>query len=92
MLDEIQSSAVIHNPAGLHARPSVKLSRLAKTFASDIALSPVDDDSWIDAKSISSVMNLKIREGKGIAIRAVGGDAKLAVEAIVGLVQRRFEE
>lgn len=92
MFDEIQSSAVITNPAGLHARPSVKLSRLAKTFASDITLSPVDRDFWINAKSVSSVMNLKIPAGKGIAIKTVGGDAKLAMEAILGLVERRFEE
>ncbi len=91
MLDEVQSSAVINNPTGLHARPSVKLSRLAKTFVSEVALSTADG-GWIDAKSVSSVMGLKIPAGKRIAIRAVGGDAKRAVDAILDLVERRFEE
>lgn len=93
MLEKVHSSAIINNPAGLHARPSVKLSTLAKTFMSDVALSTVDDGvGWIDAKSVSSVMGLKIPAGKRIAIRAVGDDAKRAVDAILDLVERRFEE
>ena len=36
------SSAALTNPIGLHARPSVKLTKLAKRFESQIELAPAE--------------------------------------------------
>ena len=60
------------HPGGLHARPSVKLTKLAKTFASAIDLALAPDGPWIDAKSIVKVMATKAPQGATLHFRAAG--------------------
>jgi phosphocarrier protein HPr len=92
----IQSAAtgaiLIEHEVGLHARPSVKLTKLAKTFASKIELGLSEDGPWIDAKSIVKVMAFKAAKGATLHFRAQGGDANQAVAALVDLVRRDFDE
>ena len=83
---------VIEHEVGLHARPSVKLTKLAKTFASKIELALSEDGPWIDAKSIVKVMAFKAAKGSTLHFRAHGGDAPEAVQALVDLVRRDFDE
>ena len=83
---------VIAHEVGLHARPSVKLTKLAKTFASKIELGLNEDGPWIDAKSIVKVMAFKAAKGSTLHFRAHGGDAPQAVSALVDLVRRDFDE
>ncbi len=77
---------------GLHARPSVKLTKLAKTFRSSIELSSSPSGPWIDAKSIVKVMAAKVPQGTALHFRAAGKDANDAVAALIGLVERDFDE
>ena len=49
----------MRHEVGLHARPSVKLTKLAKAFESRIDLGLSPDGPWIDAKSIVKVMATK---------------------------------
>ena len=83
---------LLTHPVGLHARPSVKLTKLAKTFASKIELGLSNDGPWIDAKSIVKVMAFKAAKGSTLHFRAHGGDATEAVHALVDLVRRDFDE
>lgn len=83
---------LIAHEVGLHARPSVKLTKLAKTFASKIELSLSDSGPWIDAKSIVKVMAFKAAKGAILHFRATGEDADAAVVALVDLVRRDFDE
>lgn len=93
MADKIATSSVLMTHAvGLHARPSVKLTKLAKTFASRIELAIAVDGPWIDAKSIVKVMATKAPQGTILHFRAEGEDADAAVEALVDLVERDFDE
>ena len=87
-----EGSALLTHGIGLHARPSVKLTKLAKTFASAIHLRGEGLVDWVDAKSIVRVMGLKLREGSTVHFRAHGPDAPAAVDALVGLVKRDFDE
>ena len=87
-----EGSAVITHEIGLHARPSVKLTKLAKTFESEIRLSGDGIAGWVDAKSIVRVMGLKLREGSQVHFRAQGPDAEAAIDALIGLVKRDFDE
>lgn len=82
----------ITHPTGLHARPAVKLTKLAKTFSGDIRLRPLPDGVWTDAKSIVKVMALKLKTGTEIELEATGETAADAVEALSGLVTRDFDE
>ena len=85
-------SILIAHEVGLHARPSVKLTKLAKTFASKIELSLSEAGPWIDAKSIVKVMAFKAAKGSILHFRAVGADADAAIMALIDLVRRDFDE
>lgn len=86
------SSVVLTHAVGLHARPSVKLTKLAKSFTSRIELATDPDGPWIDAKSIVKVMAAKVPADTRLHFRAAGGDAEAAVTALVGLVECNFED
>ena len=85
-------AVLLTHAVGLHARPSVKLTRLAKTFRSSIELGPSAEGPWIDAKSIVRVMAAKVPQGSHLHFRAAGHDADDAVAALIGLVERDFDE
>ena len=86
------ASVVIRHEVGLHARPSVKLTKLAKTFASAIQIAGSPEGPWIDAKSIVKVMAMKAKQDSTLYMRAQGGDAPAAVTALKDLVERDFDE
>lgn len=85
-------SVLLTHAVGLHARPSVKLTKLAKTFGASIELGTGPDGPWIDAKSIVKVMAAKAPQGTTLHFRAIGPDAGEAVAALVDLVERDFDE
>lgn len=86
-----QASVVILHDIGLHARPSVKLTKLAKGFAARIEMATSEAGPWIDAKSIVKVMAAKVPRDTRLHFRAVGADAQHAVDALAALVARDFE-
>jgi phosphocarrier protein HPr len=90
--DWIEGNAVIRDPTGLHARPAVKLTKLAKTFASAIEIRANGMGEWTNAKSPNAVMKLKAAHGAPLHIRAAGEDARAAVDALVALVDRDFND
>jgi len=86
------SSVVLTNAIGLHARPSVKLTKLAKTFSAAIELASAPDGPWVDAKSIVKVMAVKATKGATLYFRARGDDAKEALAAVRHLAGRGFDD
>jgi phosphotransferase system enzyme I (PtsI) len=88
----IAAEALITNPTGLHARPAVKLTKLAKSFAAAIRLRVGGEGKWIDAKSVARVLALKAPRGQTLFFEADGGDAREALASITALVGRNFDE
>jgi len=88
----VTAMAEITNPTGLHARPAVKLTKLAKTFGAKIELAFAAEGPWIDAKSVVKVMALKAPQGASLHFAAQGGDADAAIAELVDLVRRDFDE
>jgi phosphocarrier protein HPr len=82
----------ITHAVGLHARPSVKFTKLAKTFRADVEIALAAEGPWIDAKSIVKVMATKAPKGAVLHLRASGDGAESAVQALVELVERDFDE
>ena len=82
----------ITHPTGLHARPAVKLTKLAKSFPAAIRLRRVPDGGWVDAKSVVKVMGLKFRTGTVIELEAEGEGAETALAELAALVRRDFDE
>src|SRR3954468_17668453 len=87
-----EATVLITHAVGLHARPSVKFTKLAKSFAAEVEVAVAANGPWIDAKSIVKVMAAKAPKGTMRHIRAKGDGARAAVEALVDLVQRDFDE
>ena len=83
-------TAGICNTRGLHARASAKFVKLASGFESEVRVTR--DDQTVDARSIMGLLMLGAGIGCGIEIEAEGPDAEEAVEALVALVEGRFEE
>jgi len=92
MTTRASASVLIRDAVGLHARPSVKLTKLAKGFAAQIDLGLSPEGPWIDAKSIVKVMATKVPTGSTMYFRAEGADAEAAVKALSTLVEEGFEE
>ena len=83
-------SALLSNDVGLHARPSVKLTQLAKRFGAHIEFARATTGPWVDAKSPVKVMRFKAAKGETLHFRASGSDGAEALAAIVALVERGF--
>lgn len=88
----LSTKVLMIHEAGLHARPSVKFTKLAKRFKSTVEIAAQEDGPWIDAKSIVKVMATRIPKGAVLHIRAVGLDAGDALAALRTLVERDFED
>lgn len=87
------ATVMITHETGLHARPAVKFTKLAKTFPkATIRARGGDDLPWADAKSIVKVMALKLRSGTLLQLEAEGDDAEAALSALKDLVERNFDE
>jgi phosphocarrier protein HPr len=84
--------ALLENATGLHARPSVKLTQLAKGFAANVEFGLSAQGPWLDAKRPVQVMRAKANKGETLYFRATGSDAMQAVAALVALVDGRFGE
>jgi len=91
MSETATASVRVEHEVGLHARPSVKLTQLAKSYVAKIEFGLSPEGPWIDAKSIVKVMRTKTPQGATLHFRAEGADAEAALRAIVGLIERDFE-
>ena len=89
---EVLGEAVIQDPTGLHARPAVKLTKLAKAQSSTIEVRAGGEGAWANAKSPNAVMKLKAAHGETLFFRAEGAGAEAAVAALVSLVERDFDD
>ncbi|MBX3567740.1 MAG: HPr family phosphocarrier protein [Rhizobiaceae bacterium] len=92
MSQNAEATVEITHEVGLHARPSVKFTKLAKTFPAAVEMAMAPDGPWFDAKSIVKVMAAKAPKGTMLHLRASGDRAREAVEALVALVERDFDE
>jgi phosphocarrier protein len=85
----VTTSVLLTNAIGLHARPSMKLTQLAKTFAGPVEIALSSDGPWIDAKSPVKVMRIRVPQGTVLHIRA---DEQAAADALVTLVRNQFHD
>jgi len=88
----LAGSALLTNAVGLHARPSVRLTQVAKRFRARIEFALDPDGPWADAKSPVKVMRAKAAKGSTLHFRVSGPDAREALDAMLTLVERHFEE
>lgn len=80
----------ILNKLGIHARPAAQFVKIANRFEADIFVEK--DGEEVDGKSIMGLMMLAAGHGSVISVSADGPDEDAALEAILDLVTRKFEE
>lgn len=85
-----RSRAVLTHAGGLHARPAIKLTQLAKRFEAAVWVALAEHGPWTDAKSIARVMALKTPHMATLHFVAEGEDADEATSALSRLVESDF--
>jgi len=86
----MQIQIKIINKLGLHARAAAKFVTLASKYTSDILLKHQGKE--VNGKSIMGVMMLAASKGTGLILIANGTDEQEAIDALVELVNNRFDE
>ncbi len=85
-----QATVQIKNRLGMHARPAQSFVDLANRFESSVVVRKGEEA--VDGKSIMQMMMLAATEGTVVELEADGPDAEQAIQALVALVDRRFDE
>ena len=80
-----ETSVVIHDELGLHARPAARLAQAAQTFVSEIRLRGEQGEA--DAKSILDILSLAAGYGTRLTLTCSGEDAEHAVQALRTLLE-----
>jgi len=88
----VTGKVTLVHAVGMHARPAVKLTKLAKRFQAQISIRASETADWINAKSIAKVMALRAPTNSIIEIKAFGDDAEAAVAALIELVVKDFPD
>lgn len=86
------ASVLLSHPAGMHARPAIKLTQLAKRFVAALRVSASAEGPWTDVKRITKVISIRLPSRTRLFFQAEGLDADAAVDAMVKLVERNFAD
>jgi phosphocarrier protein len=86
----LERTLPVTNRLGLHARATAKLVQLLSGFRSSATLTARGRE--VNAKSIMGVMLLAAGQGTPVTVRIDGEDEAAAMDAVVGLFERRFDE
>lgn len=86
----IKKKVTIINKLGLHARAAVKFVNMANRFTSSVKIEK--GENKIDGKSILGILTLAAVQGTEIILCVSGEDEQSAMEALVSLIQNKFDE
>jgi phosphotransferase system HPr (HPr) family protein len=85
-----ETTIVITNKVGLHARPARLLVQTAAQFQSQIQV--FCGEKAANAKSIVGVLKLSASQGDTLLLHAEGEDAERAIHTLADLIERKFDE
>ena len=78
----------IKDEIGIHARPAGMLSKLAKSFESEILLSK--DGRSVDMRKLMMLMGLGVKFGDTVTVTVNGSDEAAASEAIKSFLEQNL--
>lgn len=91
--DEVVGVFTVENPHGLHARPAARLVSEVRALDASVQLRNLTTGgSSVPAGSLSRVATLAALRGHEVEVRASGPQAQEAVEHLLTLAARRFDE
>jgi phosphocarrier protein FPr len=83
----------VDNPHGLHARPAARLVNEVRALDASVQLRNLTTGAGpVPAASLSRVATLAALQGHEVEVRATGPQAQEAVEHVLALAKRRFDE
>jgi phosphocarrier protein FPr len=84
----------VANPHGLHARPAARLAALVRGLdgAEVRVRNATTGSDWIPAASLAGLTALGALAGHRVEVSATGPGASAALEAVLGLAARHFDE
>ncbi|WAH65736.1 HPr family phosphocarrier protein [Xanthomonas hortorum] len=86
----LERELIVSNRLGLHARATAKLVQTLSSYRSNATLAAKGRE--VNAKSIMGVMLLAAGQGTSVVVRLDGEDEVEALQALVDLFERRFDE
>lgn len=86
----VRRTVSIRNQRGLHARAAAKFVKLAAQY--DAGIEVRRNDMAVSGQSIMGLMMLAAGPGCSVTLCASGPQAAAAVEALVELITRKFDE
>jgi phosphocarrier protein HPr len=86
----ISKDVTIINKLGLHARAAAKFVSLASRFSSSLQVSR--NGREVNGKSIMGIMMLAASKDSVITLTAEGEDEEQIIDALVTLIENRFDE
>ncbi|UUE97643.1 HPr family phosphocarrier protein [Xanthomonas hortorum pv. pelargonii] len=86
----LERELIVSNRLGPHARATAKLVQTLSSHRSNATLAAKGRE--VNAKSIMGVMLLAAGQGTSVVVRLDGEDEAEALQALVDLFERRFDE
>ena len=86
----IVKHATIINKLGLHARAAAKFCSTASLYSSSVLIKR--NTMQVNGKSIMGVMMLAAAKGSEVELSIEGEDEEQAMQAILELINNRFDE
>lgn len=91
--DAVRAVFVVTNEHGLHARPAARLVAAVSGCDAGVRVRNLSTGSpSVSGRSLSRIAALGVRAGHQVEITASGPDAQAAVDAVVDLAARHFDE
>jgi phosphoenolpyruvate-protein phosphotransferase/dihydroxyacetone kinase phosphotransfer subunit len=90
----VTAEFTVANAHGLHARPAARLAALVRSLdgAEVRVRNATTGSDWIPAASLAGLTSLGALAGHRVEVGATGPGADAAVEAVLGLASRHFDE
>jgi phosphocarrier protein FPr len=89
----IRATFVVTNAHGLHARPAARLAAEVRTLDARVRVRNLTTGSaWVPGSSLSRIATLGALSGHEVEVSATGSQAREAVDHVVALASRQFDE
>src|SRR5690349_8388559 len=91
--DELTGAFTVANPHGLHARPAARVVQAVRAFDARVRIrNRTTGSAWVPAGSLSKVATLGVLPGHDVEVRASGDQAREALDSLLELAARNFDE
>ena len=90
---DLTGAFIVTNPHGLHARPAARVVQAVRMLDARVALrNRTTSSAWVPGSSLSKVATLGALCGHEVEVRVSGSQAREALEHVVLLAARGFDE